>query len=581
VNVIPMDRERVEPAQTLLVDGDRIVAVGATGAVAVPATATVIDGTGQYLLPGLTDAHVHLLGFGPGPRENFADGPIYLVNGITTVINLGGPSSSRRSTELEWKRRVEAGTLAGPTIYTAGAFVNEPRVSTPEEVERDIRSQVRDGYDLIKFHELEDTTTGLSLAAYRKMIETARELGIPLVGHAPNNLGLDVLLDARQPLAHVGNLSNIYFLPLAAHRGYLLVTATAFFLLVASAALSGAPPLSRLMALAAFAAFMCLSLLLPGGPLFESTVLRAMVSALTVLMAMGAVASVILTARIWRDPRRSSLSQFRASLASVGIAALALVLALFWTPVAWRSSDRGIEALAARVRAAGISVQSTLVVYDAIGGLNRLYQLPAFNRKVVRALHRAGVPLVAGTDARGIPQLRARHLDALGAAVAAGERPLAVRGASRCDGRAGELPAQGARLRHDCRRQARRSAAGPEEPARGPLDADGTLRCDGTRTLARPRRAAPDARRFEVISAREHSRDPRHRRRRPMARARLPRADDRHRAHRRRRSAHGQQNRHAHRLHRGARAEIRDRIGSIRRRAPRVERAAGGVRTAG
>jgi imidazolonepropionase-like amidohydrolase len=405
VNVIPMDRERVEPAQTLLVDGDRIVAVGATGAVAVPANATVIDGTGQYLLPGLTDAHVHLLGFGPGPRENFADGPIYLVNGITTVINLGGPSGSSRSTELEWKRRVEAGTLPGPTIYTAGAFVNEPRVSTPEEVERDIRSQVRDGYDLIKFHELDDTTTGLSLAAYRKMIETARELGIPLVGHAPNNLGIDVLLDARQPLAHVGNLSNIYFLPLAAHRGYLLVTATAFFLLVASAALSGAPPLSRLMALAAFAAFMCLSLLLPGGPLFESTVLRATVSALTVLIAMGAVASVILTAQIWCDPRRSSLSQLRASLASAGIAALALVLALFWTPVAWRSSDRGIEALAARVRAAGISVQSTLVVYDAIGGLNRLYQLPAFNRKVVRALHRAGVPLVAGTDARGIPQL--------------------------------------------------------------------------------------------------------------------------------------------------------------------------------
>ena len=405
VNVIPMDRERVESAQTVLVDGDRIVAVGATGAVAVPEGATIIDGAGRYLLPGLTDAHVHLLGFGPGPRENFADGPIYLANGISTVINLGGPNGPNRLTELEWKRRVEAGTLVGPTIYTAGAFVNEPRVSTPEEVEDDIRSQAREGYDLIKFHELDDTTAGLSLAAYRKMIDTARALGIPLVGHAPNNLGIDVLLDARQPLAHVGNLSNIYFLPLLAHRRSLLVTATAFFLLTAVAALSGAPPLSRWTALAAFAAFMCLTLFLPGGPLFESVALRAILTALTALIAIGAVASVIVTVTIWRDPRTSRLARFRASLASAASAALAVVLATFWTPVGWRSADRGIDALAARLHAAGIPVQSTLVVYEAIGGPNRLYQFPAFNKKVVRALHRAGVSLIAGTDARGIPQL--------------------------------------------------------------------------------------------------------------------------------------------------------------------------------
>ena len=402
VNVIPMDRERVEPAQTVLVDGDRIIAVGAAS---IAGGTTIIDGTGQYLLPGLTDAHVHLLGFGPGPRENFADGRIYLANGITTVINLGGPAGPNRSTELDWKRRIEAGTLVGPTIYTAGAFINEPRVSTPEEVEREIRSQVRDGYDLIKFHELDGTTTGLSLAAYRTMIDTTREIGIPLVGHAPNNLGIDVLLDARQPLAHIGNLSNIYFLPLLAHRGYLLTTATAFFLLIASAALSGAPPFSRWAAATAFAAFVFLALLLPGGPLFESLESRATVTALTVFIAMDAVASAILAVAIWRDPRASRLSQVRATLVPAASGALALVLALFWTPVAWRSSDRGIDALAARVRAAGISVQSTLVVYQAIGGLNRLYKLPAFNRKVMRALHRAGVPIVAGTDARGIPQL--------------------------------------------------------------------------------------------------------------------------------------------------------------------------------
>jgi amidohydrolase family protein len=405
VNVIPMDRERVDAAQTVLVDGDRIVAIGATAAVAIPAGATIVEGAGRYLLPGLTDAHVHLLAFGPGPKQNFADGAIYLANGITTVVNLGGPATPNRLTELDWKHRVEAGTLVGPTIYTSGPFVNEPRVNTPDEVERDIRSQARAGYDLIKFHELDDTTTGLSLPAYKKMIDTAREIGIPIVGHAPNRLGIDALLDARQPIAHVGNLSNIYFLPLLAHSGYLLATSAAFFVLVGAAALSGAPPLSRSMALAAFAAFMCLTSFLPGGPLFESTALRAILTALTAFIAIGAIASVMVAVKIWRDPRASRLMRIRAVVASAAGAVLAFVLAAFWTPVGWRSSDRGIDALAARIHTAGLPVMSTLVVYEAIGGFNKFYRLPAFNMKVMRALHRAGVPIIAGTDARGIPQL--------------------------------------------------------------------------------------------------------------------------------------------------------------------------------
>jgi len=60
VNVIPMDRERIQQWQTVVVRGDRIAAIGAAGDISVPEGATVIDGAGGYLLPGLTDAHVHL-----------------------------------------------------------------------------------------------------------------------------------------------------------------------------------------------------------------------------------------------------------------------------------------------------------------------------------------------------------------------------------------------------------------------------------------------------------------------------------------------------------------------------------------
>ena len=450
VNLIRMDRERVESGQTVVVQGDRVAAVGAAGDVVIPHGATVIDGTNRYLVPGLTDAHVHLPGFAPGlTRPDFGDAPLYLADGVTTVINLGGDP-----TQIEWRQRIESGDLLGPTIYTSGPFVNEPRVTTPEEVRRDVSMQARQGYDLIKFHEVPGTTTGLSLAAYRTMNETAREVGIPLVGHAPVNLGLDVLLHEHQALAHMGMLGNIYFLPLQSNVRFVAVTATAIVLLMlvvftwSSAAMvawlwkPAAPrrlaTLSRVrtmtwwVLLASLAGVAAAGLFLPGGPLFESITLRALFTTIALFIAVASLLLGALTARLWRDPNASVSARMQASLVSVATLALAFSLAVFWVPISWRSTDRGIERLAARLHDAGISVQTTLVVYETFSspGRVRLLQDPVINylrpetrdrwhrqppagipgyhydqfmKKLAGALQRAGVPLVAGTDAMGAP----------------------------------------------------------------------------------------------------------------------------------------------------------------------------------
>ena len=458
VNVISMDSERVDAGQTVLVRGDRILAVGAAGELAVPRGAAVIDGAGRYLVPGLTDAHVHLEGDGTGfgtARPDFGDGPLYLAYGVTTVFNLRGTP-----VQLDWRRRVEQGELVGPTIYTAGEFVNEPRVNTAEDVEREITAQAREGYDLIKFHEIMDpaqgfTTTGLALPAYLEMIEAAEADRIPLVGHAPVNLGLEVLLQARQPLAHIGTLSNIYFLPLNANRAWLFLTAAALVTLIAVVTAGGVaaflrrwqstPPrasarLSRLRVLAGIVtaawvlAVVSAALFLPGGPLFDSFALRVAFTALILVAAATTVWLVVVTVGIWREASIPSASRVRAAV--VSLASLAAVWAglVFWVPVAWRSSDRGIEWLASRFHEAGIPVMTTLVNYDAIGGPGRArlvqdpvmrylqpdvrarwlrgpqagppgYRYTDLTKKVAGALHRAGVPLMAGTDAMGFPRI--------------------------------------------------------------------------------------------------------------------------------------------------------------------------------
>jgi hypothetical protein len=174
------------------------------------------------------------------------------------------------------------------------------------------------------------------------------------------------------------------------------------------------------------------ALFLPGGPLFDSVTLRLAFTSLILLMVAATVVLVVWTAAIWRDANASRLARAQAALGSSASLAFVCAALVFWLPVAWRSSNGGIERLARRLHDAGIPVQTTLVTYEAIGGPGRLrltkdpaidylsadvrarwrrvgqagppgYRYTDFMKKVAGVLHRAGVPLMAGTDAMGLP----------------------------------------------------------------------------------------------------------------------------------------------------------------------------------
>jgi imidazolonepropionase-like amidohydrolase len=84
VNVVPMDTERVLANQIVLVEGDRITALGPAAQVKVPAGAVRIDGRGKYLMPGLADMHVHAGNYNDIDRS-VGVWSIYLANGVTTL----------------------------------------------------------------------------------------------------------------------------------------------------------------------------------------------------------------------------------------------------------------------------------------------------------------------------------------------------------------------------------------------------------------------------------------------------------------------------------------------------------------
>ncbi|HYV10592.1 MAG TPA: amidohydrolase family protein [Pyrinomonadaceae bacterium] len=184
VNVVPFDRERILPGQTVIVRDGRIAQIGPAGIVKVPDGTLKIDGRRKYLMPGLADMHVHL-----SPAADLAGQQLqlFLANGVTTVRNMIG-----KPEHLVLRERVAKGELPGPTIYTAGPPLLGNTVPTPEAAERAVVEQKKAGYDLLKVHE------GLSPETYAAIVATAKREGIPFAGHVTATVGLKRALEAQQ-----------------------------------------------------------------------------------------------------------------------------------------------------------------------------------------------------------------------------------------------------------------------------------------------------------------------------------------------------------------------------------------------
>ncbi|HEY8549006.1 MAG TPA: amidohydrolase family protein [Vicinamibacterales bacterium] len=185
VNVVPMDSERVLARQTVVVQQDRIVAVGPADKVQVPAGAKRIDAAGKYLMPGLAEMHGHL---GSQEEMNLRILELNVLKGITTIRSmLGHPS------HLPLRERVRKGEVLGPAIYTSGPSFNGNSAKTPEAAVQMVKEQKAAGYDFLKMH------PGVPLASFEALVKAGREVGIMPQGHVPAEVGLARALAAPYP----------------------------------------------------------------------------------------------------------------------------------------------------------------------------------------------------------------------------------------------------------------------------------------------------------------------------------------------------------------------------------------------
>ena len=187
VTVVPMDSDRILEGYTVVVEGERIVAMGPNGDIGLPKESLVIDGTGKFLMPGLAEMHGHI----PPPSDAATEIEnvlfLYVANGITTVRGmLGYPG------QLDLRAQALAGQIVSPTLYLAGPSFNGGSVTSPAQASARVRSQKDEGWDLLKIH------PGVTRAEYDALAKTANEVGIAFGGHVPAEVGIEHAIEMGQ-----------------------------------------------------------------------------------------------------------------------------------------------------------------------------------------------------------------------------------------------------------------------------------------------------------------------------------------------------------------------------------------------
>ncbi len=195
------DGDPVLEEQTVVIRGAVIEVMGPSAQTSVPDSAIVIDGTGRFLFPGLTDMHTHVT---VGSASAAADqGLSFVANGVTTILNMGDIGINGDIHAL--KRRYGLGGEPGPTMFTA-RFARGPEdggatlglvVATKSGAAPFVEGAKLLGYDFIKVY------NWIRPIVHEALVVEANNRDMAVIGHVPVLMSAqDAVSSGQKMIAH-------------------------------------------------------------------------------------------------------------------------------------------------------------------------------------------------------------------------------------------------------------------------------------------------------------------------------------------------------------------------------------------
>jgi imidazolonepropionase-like amidohydrolase len=199
----------------IIIEGDKIKAVGTIDNIPIPQGAEIISTEGQSVLPGLWDMHVHTMINGHSDYTYWdktypplfkdvimpASAEQLLMAGVTSARDLGGPLEE----SIAVRDAINNGEIIGATLYVSGPFIQKKpypgtedfrwAVNGAEDGRRKIRKLANAGVDVIKLIDQDQMT----MEELRAVVDEAHKNNLKVVahGHRPEEIrrGLQVGAD--------------------------------------------------------------------------------------------------------------------------------------------------------------------------------------------------------------------------------------------------------------------------------------------------------------------------------------------------------------------------------------------------
>ena len=193
--VVDVSSGALHRGSTVVVEGNRIVSAGPASAATAP-RGQVVDAKGMYVIPGLWDMHTHAYF---GWTSEFGDSyvlPLFIANGVTGIRDMG----SDLDAVLRAQSEVAAHRLVGPRMVISGPMLDGPTVAfaasiaiaTPDDGRKAVDMLKTKGVDFIKIQ------SGVPRDAYFAIATEAKKVGIEFEGHVPDAIRASEAITAGQ-----------------------------------------------------------------------------------------------------------------------------------------------------------------------------------------------------------------------------------------------------------------------------------------------------------------------------------------------------------------------------------------------
>jgi imidazolonepropionase-like amidohydrolase len=184
VTVVDVRNGLLRGDETVVVTGNRIVSVGPSGTATKPPGARVVDGGGKYLIPGLWDMHTHLF---LNSQQNGADMhelfyPLYIANGVTGLRDMW-TTLEELAVVREWNAATRDGRMVGPRVVGTSTMLNGERNSIIVASPA-MGRRVVDSLVAGGARSIKVQNT-VPRDAFFAIAAEARTRGVPLIGHVP------------------------------------------------------------------------------------------------------------------------------------------------------------------------------------------------------------------------------------------------------------------------------------------------------------------------------------------------------------------------------------------------------------